>query len=175
MSTQRRHPDSPDSDLRVAVVGRALFLGTTTGLAAAFLGGVAAEPGAAAALSVAAIVGMVGALVGFAAGALVAPVMVRLGRRRPHGAERPAVAALGVLVGGGMWLGVSGGSWVLHAGTVVSMVVAGVMSWWALPWVLRPMRGDHRAMPGTETYDESLASSAVWSGAPQSSPGTITA
>ena len=140
MSTQRRHPDSPDSDLRVAVVGRALFLGTMTGLVAAFLGGVAAEPGAAAALSVAAIVGMVGALIGFAAGALLAPVMVRLGRRRPHGAERPAVAALGVLVG-----------------------------------VLRPMRGDHRAMPGTETYDESLASSAVWSGAPQSSPGTITA
>jgi hypothetical protein len=154
----RRHPDSPDSDLRVAVVGRALFLGTMTGIASGAVGGSAAELGAGELYGAGVFAGIVGAVAGFVAGALLAPVMVCLARRRPSAAERPAVAALGVLLAVGMWLGVSGGSWVLHAGTVVSMAVAGAMSGWALPWVLRPVRGDHRVMPGTQTYDESLAS-----------------
>ncbi len=153
----RRHSDSPESDLRVAVVGRALFLGTMTGIASGAIGGSAAELGAGELYGAGVFAGIVGAVVGFVAGSLLAPVMLRLARRRPHAAERPAAAALGVLVAGGMWFGVSSGPWVLHAGTIVSMAVAGAMSWWALPWVLRPVRGDHRAMPGTEPYTESLS------------------
>lgn len=147
----RRHHDSPDSDLRVAVVGRALFLGTMTGLASGAAGGCAAEVGAGELYGAGFFAGIVGALVGFVAGALLAPAMLRLARRGAHPAERPAAAALGVLVAAGMWLAVTGGAWVVHAGTVVSMIVAGAATWWALPWVLRPVRGDYRAYPGTES------------------------
>lgn len=147
----RRHHDSPDSDLRVAVVGRAMFLGTMTGLASGAAGGCAAEVGAGELYGAGLVAGIVGAAVGVVVGALLAPAMLRLAWRRAHPAERPAAAALGVAVAAGMWLAVSGGAWVLHAGTVVAMVVAGAVTWWALPWVLRPVRGDYRAYPGTES------------------------
>lgn len=150
---RRPHHDAPYSDQGVAVVGRALFLGTTTGLASGALGFQAAAVVDGTESGYAVLAGAIGAVLGLVVGGGLAPVVLWLAKRRPRSGDRAGVAIVGALAAAGPWLGLLSvpvtGAFVVGVG--VSVAVGSGAAWWALPWVMRPVRGDHRAFPGTES------------------------